>query len=100
MYSKATLAVLFGVAAVKACTGPAINQATIDLITEYEGFRSDIYIDPTGNPTVGIGHLCGDSSCSDVGYPIPLSEADGKALLADDVIVSSPSLSHLREQEH
>ncbi|KAH8157410.1 hypothetical protein CIB48_g10839 [Xylaria polymorpha] len=42
--------------------------------------------DPTGNPTVGYGHLCQQSGCSKVPYPIPLSEADAdaKKLLADD----------------
>ena len=44
-------------------------------------------IDPTGNPTVGYGHLCADSSCSDVPYAIPLSEADGESLLRSDMAV-------------
>ena len=48
-------------------------------------------IDPTGNPTVGYGHLCGNPSCSEVRYPIPLSQSDGKKLLADDMAVR-PSL--------
>ncbi|TGJ83245.1 hypothetical protein E0Z10_g5522 [Xylaria hypoxylon] len=69
-----------------ACTGPAANQATVDLIAEFEGFSADVYNDPTGNPTVGYGHLCQQSGCSEIPYSIPLSEADGKQLLADDVI--------------
>lgn len=44
--------------------------------------------DPDGHPTVGWGHLCNDPSCSDVKYPIPLSEADGQKLLLDDLAVS------------
>lgn len=44
--------------------------------------------DPDGHPTVGWGHLCDDPSCSDVGYPIPLSEADGQKLLLEDLAVS------------
>ncbi|KAH7014243.1 lysozyme [Microdochium trichocladiopsis] len=68
-----------------ACDIPEVNSATVNLISEFEGFRADIYTDPTGNPTVGYGHLCADSSCSDVSYPIPLSQANGKALLADDL---------------
>lgn len=43
--------------------------------------------DPSGYPTVGYGHLCDDSSCSDVPYPIPLSEADGRSLLQSDMAV-------------
>ena len=70
------------------CTPPAANAATIDLIASFEGWRPDIYLDPTGNPTVGYGHLCRDRSCSDVPYPIPLSVANGRALLQSDVAVA------------
>jgi lysozyme len=41
--------------------------------------------DPTGNPTVGYGHLCQKSGCSEVPYSIPLSKANGKKLLASDM---------------
>lgn len=44
--------------------------------------------DPTGNPTIGYGHLCSDSACSEVPYPIPLSDTDGDELLRDDLSVS------------
>ncbi|KAI0402047.1 lysozyme [Xylaria palmicola] len=81
-----TSATLLAATIASACTGPAVNQATIDLISEFEGFSADVYDDPTGNPTVGYGHLCQQSGCSEVPYSIPLSEADGKKLLADDVI--------------
>jgi lysozyme len=55
--------------------------------------------DAAGYPTVGYGHLCSNSKCTDVKYPIPLSKANGKKLLADDMRVSLssfPSL-HLRQ---
>lgn len=45
-------------------------------------------LDPAGLATVGYGHLCDDSSCSDVPYPIPLSKADGRKLLRSDMSVS------------
>jgi hypothetical protein len=45
--------------------------------------------DPTGNPTVGYGHLCDAPQCSEVKYPIPLSVVNGKKLLADDMKVRS-----------
>ena len=85
--TTSTLAIL-AVAGVNACTGPGANEATIDLITSFEGWEPNIYDDPSGNPTVGYGHLCSDSSCSDVPYSIPLSEADGRSLLASDLAVS------------
>ncbi|KAF3923732.1 Lysozyme [Dactylellina cionopaga] len=71
--------------AARACIGPPVNQATIDLVAEFEGFVPDPYLDPTGNPTIGYGHLCSDNACSDVTFPKPLSDADGKALLAQDL---------------
>lgn len=51
--------------------------------------RSRTDTDATGHPTVGYGHLCHDSTCSDAGFPIPLSVANGKNLLAKDMAVSS-----------
>lgn len=51
--------------------------------------------DPAGLPTVGFGHLCDDPECSEVPYPIPLSEADGEQLLRDDVAVRTPIAERL-----
>lgn len=108
---KPLLAALLGAAIVTSqCVPPQSNSATVDLIGEFEGWRPDICkspmyaklvppigadhfppaldLDPTGNPTVGYGHLCADSSCSDVKYPIPLSVANGKLLLREDMAVS------------
>ncbi|KAH7146981.1 lysozyme-like domain-containing protein [Dactylonectria estremocensis] len=67
------------------CSSPKSNQATVDLIGEFEGFVPHIYNDAAGYPTVGYGHLCKNSKCTDVKYPIPLSKANGKKLLADDM---------------
>jgi lysozyme len=93
------------------CSAPKSNKATVDLVAEFEGFRASVCksrllppspspglawwcmelttgtqdTDPTGNPTVGYGHLCQKSKCSEVKYSIPLSAADGKKLLADDM---------------
>ncbi|KXX76154.1 Lysozyme [Madurella mycetomatis] len=67
------------------CTVPKSNKATVDLIADFEGFSANIYTDLTGHPTVGYGHLCQKKGCSEVKYKIPLSKADGKKLLADDM---------------
>ncbi|KAF9887515.1 hypothetical protein FE257_010093 [Aspergillus nanangensis] len=72
--------------AAAACSGPDVNDATLDLMKSYEGWEADVYDDGYGNPTVGYGHLCGDSSCSEVSYDIPLSKADGLKLFADDIV--------------
>ncbi|KAF7562604.1 hypothetical protein G7046_g1518 [Stylonectria norvegica] len=68
-----------------ACTGPEVNEATISLVESFEGFSADVYDDPTGNPTVGYGHLCTEANCAEVPYTIPLSDADGESLLRDDI---------------
>ncbi|KAL2107447.1 hypothetical protein VUR80DRAFT_5188 [Thermomyces stellatus] len=72
--------------AIATCEGPAVNQATLDLVKEFEGWYPDIYDDPVGLPTVGYGHLCGDAKCSDIPYSIPLSKEDGQRLLQDDLV--------------
>jgi lysozyme len=72
----------------KRCNGPGVNQATLNLIESYEGYSSTPYSDPSGYPTIGYGHLCSDSSCSDVPYSVPLSDADGQKLLQSDLAVS------------
>ncbi|ENH69292.1 Lysozyme [Fusarium oxysporum f. sp. cubense race 1] len=69
----------------RSCRAPKSNAATVNLIASFEGFRPDVYNDPTGNPTVGYGHLCDAPQCSEVKYPVPLSVANGKKLLADDM---------------
>ncbi|KAI1323676.1 glycoside hydrolase family 24 protein [Xylariaceae sp. FL0255] len=42
--------------------------------------------DVAGNPTIGYGHLCKVSNCTDIGYPIPLSMANGQKLLQSDLV--------------
>jgi len=73
---------LFGLASAY-CHG--INAAGIALIKKYEGFVPNVYTDPTGNPTVGYGHLCQSKGCSEVKYKFPLTEATGTKLLEDDI---------------
>ena len=67
------------------CTGPDINRASLELIKEFEGFVSSPYSDPVGYPTVGYGHLCSSSSCSDVDFSFPLSEETATQLLEIDL---------------
>lgn len=44
-------------------------------------------LDTNGDQTVGYGHLCKRPNCAEVKYSIPLTVADGKKLLADDIAV-------------
>lgn len=102
--------ILAGAVGVQACSGPIANAATVDLVASFEGWRPSeckspiihytthsLYMhdinncvdtDPTGNPTIGYGHLCRSRGCPDVPYPKPLSMADGKKLLSSDLAVS------------
>ncbi|ELQ39431.1 hypothetical protein MCOR27_004726 [Pyricularia oryzae] len=75
------------------CGPPKLNQASLDLVKEFEGWFPDIYLDPVGLPTVGYGHLCSNPTCSEVPYPIPLSVANGEALLQSDLGIARRCLS-------
>lgn len=89
-----------------ACTGPAINDNGLDLIKSFESFQPNVYDDGFGNPTLGYGHLCGDSTCSEVTFSQPLTEETASQLLANDLVVShykhppSPYLEALNPTIH
>lgn len=46
------------------------------------------YRDSAGLPTIGIGHLCQRSDCSEIPYPIPMTQANIINLLNSDLLVS------------
>lgn len=67
---------------------PHVQPNIIDFIKEFEGFSATPYNDVAGYPTVGYGHLCSTSDCSELPYSYPMTQAEGEELLADDVRVS------------
>lgn len=71
----------------RACVGPNINDDTVALIKEFEGFVKSPAPDPINLPTVGYGHLCQTKGCSEVPYSFPLTEATATKLLMSDVKV-------------
>lgn len=85
------LLVTFLPALAMACTAPPpqVNQNGLNLIKSFESFQPNAYDDGFGNPTIGYGHLCADSSCSDVRYPKPLTDDTASQLLAGDLVVRS-----------
>ncbi|KAF1991127.1 glycoside hydrolase family 24 protein [Aulographum hederae CBS 113979] len=87
-------AVLAAPALEKRCTGPGVNQATLSLIESFEGYSATPYSDPSGYPTIGYGHLCSTSSCSEIPYAIPLSDADGQRLLQSDLAVAQNCITN------
>lgn len=70
-----------------ACTGPPVNENGLNLIKSFESFQPSPYDDGFGNPTIGYGHLCSDSSCFEVTYPQPLTEDTASQLLAGNLVV-------------
>ncbi|KAF2181601.1 glycoside hydrolase family 24 protein [Zopfia rhizophila CBS 207.26] len=69
----------------RACTGPAVNDATVALIKEFEGFVPKPEPDPIGLPTVGYGHLCKTKGCGEVPYPFPLTKETATKLMQSDL---------------
>ncbi|KAJ3558852.1 hypothetical protein NP233_g11412 [Leucocoprinus birnbaumii] len=67
------------------CSPKTVNTATINLIKKYEGFVASPAPDPVGLPTVGYGHLCQTSGCSEVPYSFPLTTTTASALLNSDL---------------
>jgi len=68
-------------------TGP-ITQAGLDLIKEFEGWYPNFYTDPVGIKTIGYGHACHVWNCAvplNGKYGVPLTLANGQALLNDDI---------------
>jgi lysozyme len=51
------------------------------MIAEFEGFSPQVYADPTGNPTIGYGHLV----TSGESFPNALTPQEGLALLRGDI---------------
>ncbi|KAJ3576855.1 hypothetical protein NP233_g131 [Leucocoprinus birnbaumii] len=67
------------------CGAPAVNAATLSLIKQFEGFVASPAPDPIGLPTVGYGHLCQTSGCSEVPFSFPLTESEASTLLVSDL---------------
>lgn len=84
----------------RACTGPNVNSATVSLIKQFEGFVASPEPDPVGYPTVGYGHKCQNSGCSEVPYSFPLTESTATALLQSDLKVQYPSSTPFPSRIH
>ncbi len=68
-----------------------VSEAGLELIKRSEGFRSAVYRDAAGVPTIGYGHriLRGES------YPGGIDEAQGDRLLAADVQLAEEAVERL-----
>lgn len=83
----------------RACVGPAVNDATVDLVKSFESLVKNPEPDPVGLPTVGYGHLCQKKNCAEVKYKFPLSEKTASKLLQDDLKVCATNYLPHREKE-
>ena len=57
------------------------SKKGLDLIKEFEGFRSETYICPTGHPTIGYGHKLKPGE----EFPVGITRDKADALLREDV---------------
>lgn len=60
-----------------------INQAGIDLIKKYEGFRASPYLCPAGIPTIGYGATFYPSGRKVSMKDNPITEAEAQSMLID-----------------
>lgn len=79
---------------VLASTGLPTNQNGLNLIKSFESFQPNEYDDGFGNPTIGYGHLCTNTSCSEVSFSKTLTEDTAQQLLSQDLLVSWPQLPY------
>lgn len=68
-----------------------LSAEGLELIKQFEGFRSQQYRDVAGLPTIGYGHRI----VLPESFTGKLSEADGAALLAKDVKEAEEAVSRL-----
>jgi len=64
-----------------------INQAGLNLIKDFEGFRSEAYLDAVGIPTIGYGHT-GTVNKRDVSSGRSITMAEAERLLREDLAIA------------
>ncbi|KAI9783759.1 MAG: hypothetical protein M1839_003095 [Geoglossum umbratile] len=69
------------------CVPPDVNQATIDLMLDYEKCKPNPYNNDGAHTwTIGCGHKCNQGTkCTELPYPIPLSDANMRTLFTSDL---------------
>jgi len=68
-----------------------ISDQGLQLVKQSEGFRSAVYLDPVGLPTVGYGHLLKQGES----FPNGVTEAQATDLLRADVSSAENAVSSL-----
>ena len=70
-----------------------ITKEGLNLIKEFEGFESEVYLDAAGYPTIGYGHLIRKDEGNM--YANGITEAAAEALLSKDVWSAERSVLRL-----
>jgi lysozyme len=67
------------------------SEAGIELIQQHEGFRSNVYKDAAGRPTIGYGHLLkpGES------FPHGVTQQQATELLRADLAIAEEAVNRL-----
>ncbi|KAF7297280.1 Glycoside hydrolase family 24 protein [Mycena indigotica] len=69
----------------KCSTG--VNSATLTMMETFESFVPSPKSDKvTGKITVGYGHVCLQTNCAELPYPLPLSQSNASLLLNSDLV--------------
>jgi GH24 family phage-related lysozyme (muramidase) len=64
-----------------------VNTATLTMMESFESFVPSPMSDGvTGKLTVGYGHVCQQTNCAEVPFPIPLSKPNASLLLNSDLL--------------
>jgi lysozyme len=73
-----------------------LSAEGLELIKRFEGFRSQLYIDVAGFPTIGYGHrIVPPESFSPESYPGGISEPQAGTILAGDVSAAERAVGSL-----
>lgn len=70
-----------------------LSGAGLELLKRFEGFRSHIYLDPEGLPTIGYGHRLVHPES----FPTGIDEAQATGPLAEDVREAEQAVERMVE---
>lgn len=69
-----------------------INKDGLDIIKQFEGFSSSIYLCPAGHSTIGFGHKIND----DESFYEPITLKEAEILLLNDVLKVEDYLNKIK----
>ncbi|KAJ2768925.1 hypothetical protein IWQ57_003323 [Coemansia nantahalensis] len=70
-----------------------IAAAGVALIKQFEGFIAKPRADITGLPTIGFGHQCASTNCTETGFSFPFTRDEAHVLLLRDIAGATQCLA-------